>query len=84
MKGGVDMGMNDMDKRTSYRLFMRTMDWAEIRAFIVRRKWLRDEIEPEIYDQICSGQTNYLTGNMMRELSVYIAGYQMAKGKKSD
>ena len=62
---------------------MRTMDWAEIRQFIVSRKFLRGEIEPEIYDCICYGTTNYLPGSLMRELSVYIAGYQMAKGTKS-
>ena len=69
-----------MVEQTHYRLAIPTMDWAEIRQFIVRRKWLRVELEPEIYDCICAGTTNYLPVSLMREISVYIAGYQRKGG----
>ncbi len=63
------------------RLFLKSRDWAELRAFLVRRKWLRDAIEADVYDAVCSGNTNDLSGKLLRELSVYVEGYLEAKGQ---
>ena len=62
------------------RVMAKTLDWEEIRAFLVRRKFLRgNELEEETYDAICDRRTLELSGTLMRELSVFIDGYLRAK-----
>ena len=62
------------------RVMAKTLDWEEIRAFLVRRRFLRgSEFDEETYDAICDTRTRELSGTLMRELSVFIAGYLRAK-----
>ena len=70
-----------MTIKKSQFLFLQTRDWHELRMFLVRRKWLRDAIEPEVYDAVCDGETRNFSYRLMRELAVYVAGY--IEGKAS-
>jgi hypothetical protein len=61
------------------RVMVQSLDWADLRAFLVRRKWLRERIGEDIFDAICQENTSQLSGLLMRELSLYVAGYKAAK-----
>ena len=52
--------------------------------FLVRRKWLRDAIEPEVYDAVCDCETRNFSYRLMRELAVYVAGYIEGKASIDD
>ncbi len=58
----------------------KSLDWEEIRMFLVRRKFIRgNELDCETFDAICDRRTKGLSGTLMRELSVFIDGYLLAK-----
>ena len=57
----------------------RTMEFAEIRAFLVKRKFLRESIGEELFDRICNRDTADLPFSVMRELSIWIDGYMTAR-----
>ena len=66
---------------TSERAFVKTQCWEEIRAFIAKRPFLRSHeiVDDETYDAILDRRTGGLSGTLMRELSVFIDGYKVAK-----
>ncbi len=61
------------------RLFMKTYDLHEIRYFLVKRPFLRNVIEPDVFDAIRYRQWEEISGGLIRELSVFISGYKTAK-----
>ena len=65
----------------SQRVLVRTLDWEEIRHFLVYRKhFIRgNELDEETFDAICDRKISNLSGTLMRELSVFIDGYLLAK-----
>ena len=63
------------------RVLCKSLDWDEIRSFFVRRSFMRgNEIDEETYDAICDRCYGALSGQLARELSVYIDGYLHGKG----
>lgn len=65
----------------SKRVTAKTLGWEDIRRFLVCRKFLRgcSSIAAETYDTICDRKTTSLSVTLMRELSVFIAGYLRAR-----
>ena len=68
--------------KSESRLFVRPLDWFEIRSFLVRRRWLRSDIGEDLFDAIDQGNTVMLPVSLMREFAVWIDGYKTAKGQE--
>ena len=62
------------------RLLVKTLDWEEIREFLVRRKSLRELVGEDNYKAIFDRRTKHLTGMLMHEMSIFIDGYHHGRG----
>jgi hypothetical protein len=57
-----------------------SLDWEEVRQFLINQKFIRgNEIDEDTFDAICDRRTKALPGTLLRELSVFIDGYILAK-----
>lgn len=57
-----------------------TLTWNEVRSHLVLRKHLRGRgIDSETFDAICEGRTEKLSKRLLREISVFMLGYNVGR-----